>query len=231
MDPRSAAALVDDPRGALAQLESVAAASFEHLAEARRFTEQEIRRKATALADADLADDMAVVLFGTWARGELTEGSDGDWAVIVAREFEPDEPAVERALSSAREHLGGEERAPGAQQVFGVAFDASGLVPTTARFARIGHSGDEVEGRVQAYWVEVRVLFGAPQQSPLRRVFAFLRRTPGFVGQVFAATPYGNWGNTSVPQLCPTDKGADMGVQYDRSAQVRRALARGRAAT
>jgi predicted nucleotidyltransferase len=128
MDTRGATALVDDPRGSLARLEKVAETSFGHLAEARRHTEQQVREKVAALAERDLAGDLAIVVFGSWARGELTEGSDDDWAVIVARAVEADDAEVARALALARERLGGDERQPGAQAVFGVAFDVDGLV-------------------------------------------------------------------------------------------------------
>jgi hypothetical protein len=128
MDPGSAAALVDDPRGSLERLEQTAGTSFRHLAAARRHTDEQVREKVDALEPGDLAGDMSVVVFGSWARDELTEGSDDDWAVVVARQFEDDDEDVKRALTHAREHLGGDARQPGTQEVFGVAFDVDGLV-------------------------------------------------------------------------------------------------------
>ena len=128
MDPGSATALVDDPRGSLERLEQTAGTSFRHLAESRRHTDEQVHEKAAALRQGDLAGDMSVVVFGSWARDELTEGSDDDWAIVVRREFEDDDEDVGRALAHAREHLGGDERQPGAQAVFGVAFDIAGLV-------------------------------------------------------------------------------------------------------
>jgi len=128
VDPRSASALIEDPRGSLDRLQEAVGTPFGHLSEAARYTAQEIEAKAAALAGGDLAADISVVVFGSWARGELTEGSDDDWAVVVGREFADDDPDVARAMAVAQKHLGGEGRKPGSQAVFGVPFDVSGLV-------------------------------------------------------------------------------------------------------
>ena len=96
--------------------------------DAGAYTAQELEAKAAALADGGVAPDISVVVFGSWARDELTEGSDDDWAVVVGREFAEDDLDVERAVALARQHLGGDERAPGSQAVFGVPFEVNGLV-------------------------------------------------------------------------------------------------------
>jgi hypothetical protein len=55
-----------------------------------------------------------------------------------------------------------------------------------ARNGRIGHLTDQVEGLVQANWVEVRVLFGALRRSRLRGVFFVPRTLPEPGGGTFA---------------------------------------------
>jgi hypothetical protein len=128
VDPGSAAALVDDPRGSLRSLEESASVEFAHLTEAAKHTDAEAEVKATALARDDMSDDMSVVVFGSWARGELTDGSDDDWAILVARKFDDYEPDVVHAMAVAQTRLGADEKKPGAQDVFGVPFDVDGLV-------------------------------------------------------------------------------------------------------
>lgn len=128
MDPRSAAALVDDPRGSLERLQEAAGAPFAHLGDAAAYTARELEAKVAALAEGGLSADISIVVFGSWARNELTEGSDDDWAVLVGREFADYDHDVVRAMALAQDHLGGDERRPGSQAVFGVPFDIDGLV-------------------------------------------------------------------------------------------------------
>ncbi len=101
---------------------------FAHLADAAAYTARELRARAAALAGGGLSADISIVVFGSWARDELTEGSDDDWAVIVGREFADDDQDVKRALALAQDHLGGDQRKPGSQAVFGVPFDIDRLV-------------------------------------------------------------------------------------------------------
>jgi hypothetical protein len=101
---------------------------FEHLAEAANHTAGELEAKTASLAGAELSADMSIVVFGSWARDELTEGSDDDWAVLVAREFHAYDVEVTQAMALAQAHLGERGKNPGAQAVFGVPFDVDGLV-------------------------------------------------------------------------------------------------------
>jgi predicted nucleotidyltransferase len=128
VDPGSTTALVDDPCGALEQFQEATGVRFEHLTTAAALTTQTLNAKRAALAAGEIPTDMSIVLFGSAARGELTEGSDDDWAVLVRRAFADDDPDVARAQSLAETHLGAEDKKPGAQAVFGVAFDVDGLV-------------------------------------------------------------------------------------------------------
>jgi hypothetical protein len=116
VDPRGAEQLLDEPAGALAKLAAAGGVEFPHLTRAREYTATELRRRADALADLDAA----VVLFGSWGREELTSQSDDDWAVLGGGA----DPAL---LVRCRAVLGGAEREPGQQELFGVAFSCDEL--------------------------------------------------------------------------------------------------------
>lgn len=74
-------------------------------------------------------------MFGSWARRELTEGSDNDWAVLVRED--PDRDEVNRLLEMCRNRF--RDDPPGDQAIFGVAFTGReltaqiGLEPDTNR--------------------------------------------------------------------------------------------------
>jgi hypothetical protein len=106
-----------DPRGALAELAAAGGAEFPHLTRARDYTATELQKRAEALADLDAA----VVLFGSWGRDELTSQSDDDWAVLS------DGAPPPALLERCRTVLGGAEREPGQQELFGVAFSCDEL--------------------------------------------------------------------------------------------------------
>jgi len=128
MDPRGSSSVVADPRGALRRLQEAAGTDFASLNAAAAHTAAAIDAKRTALAGQGLANDMAIVVFGSWARDELTEGSDDDWAVLVGRRFASYEPDVVAAMGLGQAHLGADAKKPGTQEVFGVPFDIDGLV-------------------------------------------------------------------------------------------------------
>jgi hypothetical protein len=129
VDPRSAAAgPVDDPRGSLVRLAEQAGAAFESFASIRQRTRGELDRLARALQDAPLRSGLSIVVFGSWAREELTPESDDDWALLAAEPFDPDDPAIAAGMETAASVLGTEGKAPGAQAVFGVPFDGRSLI-------------------------------------------------------------------------------------------------------
>jgi len=109
-------------------LQEAAGTDFASLNAAAAHTAAAIDAKRTALAGQGLANDMAIVVFGSWARDELTEGSDDDWAVLVGRRFASYEPDVVAAMGLGQAHLGADAKKPGTQEVFGVPFDIDGLV-------------------------------------------------------------------------------------------------------
>lgn len=101
---------------------------LENFEATRQRTRDELERLAHALGDAQLASGLSVVVFGSWAREELTPGSDDDWGLLAAESFEPDDPAIRAGMEAAAAVLGIEGKAPGAQAVFGVPFDGRALI-------------------------------------------------------------------------------------------------------
>jgi predicted nucleotidyltransferase len=124
--------------GALVRLAQRAGTEFPALLSARRRTEERLAQRRTALAGLPHDRDAAVVLCGSWGRGEVTRHSDDDWWILVdgaARPVvHPQPDAVARALH---------EVPPGIEGLFGsVAFrddlrDHIGLAAdTNANFTR-----------------------------------------------------------------------------------------------
>ncbi|MCA1708802.1 MAG: hypothetical protein LC808_38200 [Actinobacteria bacterium] len=117
MDTRSAASL-SDPAGALERFSAEHGPEIEHLRRARSHTEERLGEVRGQLSAESIPPDISVAVFGSWARHELTEQSDDDWAVLV-REGNTAGPDVARAVELAQQHLGTGSRKPGAQGIFG----------------------------------------------------------------------------------------------------------------
>src|SRR5687767_12703016 len=83
---------------------------------ARARTREAVEDRRAAVAGLAVDPGAAVVLFGSWGRGELTRRSDDDWAVLVEGVERPDVEPRPAALASA---LGGSSRGPGRSGVFG----------------------------------------------------------------------------------------------------------------
>jgi hypothetical protein len=127
VDPRSAAAgPVADPRRSLVRLAERSGRAFDTFVSTRQRTRSELDRLARALAP--LASGLSIVVFGSWAREELTPESDDDWALLAAEPFDADDAAIRAGVETAATVLGTEGKAPGAQAVFGVPFDARLLI-------------------------------------------------------------------------------------------------------
>jgi hypothetical protein len=123
MDPRGRAARpVEDPLGALRTLAERAGQDLPHLFAARRHTAARVAAAQRDLGASCPGDRVSAVVFGSWAREELTEGSDDDWAIIYRRPLSARSPEVMTALQAARAELGAGDRAPGKQEVFGEPF-------------------------------------------------------------------------------------------------------------
>jgi hypothetical protein len=116
------------PHGALLRLSDWSQTEFPHLISARERTCRELERVRAALAGAPCPDDACVVVFGSWGRGELTQGSDDDWAILIEGAAPEDRPDVAALDAAVREVLGGDARKPGTQDVFGCAFGCDELV-------------------------------------------------------------------------------------------------------
>lgn len=69
-------------------------------------------------------DDVSLAMFGSWARAELVEGSDNDWAVLFRDRH--DKEWIEQLLERCRDRFGADP--PGGQAIFGVAFAGGELI-------------------------------------------------------------------------------------------------------
>lgn len=128
MDPRSRPTrLVDDPAGALDLLAERGRTEFPHLAAARDYSRRRIAELREELRDAD--DERAsVVLFGSWARDELTEHSDDDWGLLLGDELAEGDERTTELVERCRTVLGKDDKKPGSQDVFGVPFPCRPLI-------------------------------------------------------------------------------------------------------
>jgi predicted nucleotidyltransferase len=129
VDPRSATGRsIASPAGALAELPG-GPERFSTLLAARASTAARLDALREKVAHASLPDSTALVLFGSWGRGELTGDSDIDWALVVDDpDLALDDPRVVRAVETVRLLLEDEGAPPGGQQMFGGAFHAWRLV-------------------------------------------------------------------------------------------------------
>lgn len=118
----------------LEQLAEHSADGFPNLFNARDRTRQQLAEARERLSQVAHDPDASVVLFGSWGRQELTGQSDNDWAVLVdGAEREGVRPPPEQV----KDLLGGDERKPGAQGVFGCTIFGQNLVE------RIGLDDDD----------------------------------------------------------------------------------------
>lgn len=118
---------MSDPAGALERLQRDAGAACPRLLEARAYTTEQLALRRESLADLECPQGVSVVLFGSWARGELTSESDDDWAVLVESE-DIAADVVEPVESAARSIFGQGDKKPGAQDLFGTSFWCDELV-------------------------------------------------------------------------------------------------------
>lgn len=127
MDPGSSTASAElDPLGSLEALAARAGVTLDHLSQARVHAVEKIAEAQAALVPY-APDDVSVVMFGSWARGELTEGSDNDWAILTPRRRSRRRD-VKKLARRCREMFNEDGKAPGAQALFGVPFEWPQLV-------------------------------------------------------------------------------------------------------
>lgn len=106
----------DRAAGALARLAEQTGESFPHIEAAREASRALLAARRAAFSRLSDGRDVAVCLFGSIARREFTSGSDEDWLALV-----PDESAEPSGdfLERVRDTVGGAERKPGAEEIFG----------------------------------------------------------------------------------------------------------------
>ena len=109
-----------DPAGALVALAEHSRDGLPHLLAARERTAAAVEDLRARLDAQPRDGDAAVVLFGSWGRHEVTEGSDADWSVLVDG---PPRAVVRPGEADLAGALGGAAREPAATGSFGgVAF-------------------------------------------------------------------------------------------------------------
>jgi len=104
--------------GALLRLAERAGTDLPALLGARALTDRRLAERRTALRSLDHDRDSAVVLCGSWGRGEVTHASDDDWWILVDGPARADVNPLPAAVAQALEEV-----TPGTQGLFGtVAF-------------------------------------------------------------------------------------------------------------
>jgi predicted nucleotidyltransferase len=103
--------------GALERLSEKTGEEFSNLRAARELAAAKQPDYEARLDELDHDGDASIVLFGSWARRELTDHSDDDWLVLVngARR-----DAVAPSIDEVNSILGRDKRKPGDQEIFGV---------------------------------------------------------------------------------------------------------------
>jgi predicted nucleotidyltransferase len=103
--------------GALERLSERTGQEFPNLSAARALAAVEQPVVEGKLEKLQLDGEASVVLFGSWARRELTRHSDDDWLILVDGERRE---GVTPAVDEVGAILGRDERKPGDQEVFGI---------------------------------------------------------------------------------------------------------------
>ncbi len=107
----------DGASGALGRLSEKTGEGFPNLSAARELATAKQPDFEARLGKLNHDKDASVVLFGSWARRELTEHSDDDWLVLINSSPRKD---VNPSLEEVETILGVEQRKPGKQEVFGI---------------------------------------------------------------------------------------------------------------
>jgi hypothetical protein len=125
VDPGSSAQSLN-PQGALQRFASDHGGNFPHLRSAQDLANDEIQRAIPEFEEL-APDDVSVVMFGSWARRELTDGSDNDWAILTPDGRVTDDD-VQYLARHCQSRFNEDGKAPGAQDLFGVPFSWNPLV-------------------------------------------------------------------------------------------------------
>jgi hypothetical protein len=106
------------PPDSIAALERELGRVWPIIAASRAAADAERTRIAGVVTQAGLVPaDCAFVVFGSLARGEVTSGSDVDWALLVDGQADPQHVAIAQSIKAKLEEL--QTKGPGPSQVFG----------------------------------------------------------------------------------------------------------------
>jgi predicted nucleotidyltransferase len=111
-------------RGALELLSERTGEEFSNLKAARELAARELGVFERKLGSLARDEDTSVVLFGSWARRELTEHSDDDWLILVGGAPRDD---ITPTVDEVGTILGVDERKPGEQEIFGIHAFCNGI--------------------------------------------------------------------------------------------------------
>jgi hypothetical protein len=193
------------PTGGVLRLEEATGFAFPNLAAARERTERRVAEVSRALAATPESEGVSTCVFGSWARAELTDESDDDWAVLVSTTTrnggtsrdgdaarggttrgdsggaargggtsrDGDGVAawagpVDTEIAAAAAELGGGDRRPGAQGVFGEPVNVADLV------GNIGLDADTNTNftRRMLLLLESRELHGAVRRQAIDQILS-----------------------------------------------------------
>lgn len=100
----------------LSQLESRLGVKWQHINSAREMARATRARLKTDLAGID-SEDTSIVIFGSLARDEFTEGSDIDWTLLIDGSADPTHLALARKIQDVVGKIA--EKPPGREGTFG----------------------------------------------------------------------------------------------------------------
>ena len=100
----------------LSLLESRLGANWQHINSAREMARATRARLQSDLAGID-SEDTSIVIFGSLARDEFTEGSDIDWTLLLDGSADPTHLALARKIKEAVDKIA--EKQPGREGTFG----------------------------------------------------------------------------------------------------------------
>lgn len=103
------------PTSPLDQVAELCGSEWPHLEAARRRSAERREELSDALAGV-APSDTTVVVFGSMARGEMTDGSDLDWTLLVDGPADPHHLDVAREIG---ERFSGRAKLPGREGIFG----------------------------------------------------------------------------------------------------------------
>lgn len=103
--------------GALERLSEKTGEEFSNLRTARELATAKQPAFETRLKELGHDGDASIVLFGSWARRELTDHSDDDWLILVNGSRRN---SVVPSTAEVSSILGLDERKPGDQEIFGI---------------------------------------------------------------------------------------------------------------